>query len=561
MRKYLIILAALITVVAGCKKADLQKSNPNAPLLSSLKTKTGLEYFALGIFYKSGSVFDLPLFFNFTMGDEQISSVGNFGLRYQQQVNTITLPAPYNNVVPNIFGVTQTQQLQSLNSFASDAAGSNTFQYLWDDAYGVNGQANILLNALSTTTVLPANEKATLQAWAYWWKGIAYSMLGSQYSEGIITDASDGSTNGNYVTHDAIITEANANFDKAIAILAKIPDGDGDYATALAAITPSFNAPDLNITPSSWIRNAYTMEARNILVNIKLKDMTAANWATVGALAAKGLVQGDQPFSRGMDPNSVNDMTEGTQGHPFLWNNNDVNPGWTYTSERFVQEFKTSDGLPVTVTATIDDSTGTGNRIITASNVIDKRFANGVEMLATPVVNIRSRGIQFGSRWTPRNIESGGYWTTAKHKGQDLYCGSWEENTLMIAEVDINTGNIDGGLALVDAVRAAQGAGLPTVSGKGLSLAQAKEELRQERRIALCLRGTAFYDARRVGFTTPKANGGGRANAIVLVPNSFTNATGPVPLPCFIDYNYMDYWDAPVDETAYNAPTKPITSN
>ncbi|MDP9080162.1 MAG: RagB/SusD family nutrient uptake outer membrane protein [Bacteroidota bacterium] len=555
MKKYLLILA-LVVAGAGCKKADLQLNNPNSPTLASLKTKTGIEYYALGIFQKSNAVFDLPFFSSFIMGDEEISSVGNFGNRYQNQVTGITLPAPYNVTVPNIFGVTQTQQLQSLNNFAADAAGSNTFQYLWDDVYGVNGQANILLNALSTSTVLPANEKATLQAWSYWWKGIVYSMLGSQYSKGIISDAADGTTNSTYVTHDAIITEANANFDKAIAILSKIPDGDVDYKAGLTAVTPSFNAPDLGITPAMWIRNCYTMEARNVLVNIKLKDMTAANWATVSALAAKGLVKGDQAFSRGLDPNGVNDMTAVTQGHPFLWNNNINNPGWAYTSERFVQEFKTTDGKPVTVTSSDAD----GNILV--SNVADARFAKGVLVLPTPVVNIRSRGIQFGSRWTPRAIEDGGYWTTGvAHLGQHLYTGSWEENTLMIAESNIHTGNIEAGLALVDKVRTEQGAGLTAVAGKGLTLAQAAEELRQERRIALYMRGVGFYDARRVGFTAPKSAGGGRANAIVLVPNSYTNTTGPVPLPCFIEYNYMDYWDVPIDETAYNVPTSKTSAN
>jgi len=555
MKKYLFLLA-LVVVGAGCKKADLQLNNPNSPTLASLNTKVGLEYYSLGIIDKSGAMFDLPFFSSFLLGDEEISSVGNFGNRYQGQVTGITLPAPYNKTIPNIFGVSQTVQMQSLNNFAADAAGSNTFQYLWVDCYNINGQANILLKALGASTVLSANEKTTLQAWAYWWKGIAYSMIGSYYSKGIINDSADGATNNNYVAHDAIITEANANLDKAIALLAKIPAGDPDYTAALTVITPSFNAPDLAITPAMWIRNAYTLEARNVLANIKLKDMTAANWATVSGLAAKGLVEGDQAFSRGMDPNSVNDQTAGTQGHPYLWNNDNNNPGWAYTSERFVQEFKTVGGAPVTVTSSDAD----GN--VLTSNVLDKRFAKGVKLLATPVVNIRSRGIQFGSRWTPRAIEDGGYWTTGSaHLGQFLYAGSWEENTLMIAEADIHTGNIEAGLALIDKVRTEQGAGLAPVAGTGLNLAQAAEELRQERRIGLYMRGIGWFDARRWGVTAPKSEGGGRANAIVLVPNNLTGLSGPAPIPCFIEYNYMDYWDVPIDETAYNVPAGKVSGN
>jgi hypothetical protein len=64
-----------------------------------------------------------------------------------------------------------------------------------------------------------------------------------------------------------------------------------------------------------------------------------------------------------------------------------------------------------------------------------------------------------------------------------------------------------------------------------------------------------------MGITAPKSQGGGRANAIVLVPNSLTGLTGPTPLPCFIEYNYMDYWDVPVDETAYNVPSGKVSGN
>lgn len=533
MKKSIITLAALALLASSaCKKSGLQQNNPNAPTTASLKTKTGIEYYALGVYQQSGAVFDLPFFFNFTMGDEEISSVGNFGLRYTQQVTGITLPPPYNITIPNIFGVSQQTQLESLNNFSADATSSNAFQFLWQDAYQVNGQANILLASVNDPALaLPASEKSTLQAWAYWWKGIAYSQIGSMYIKGIINDNADGKTNNNYVDHSAMITAANANFDKAIAILKGISDGDTNYASTMVALTPSFDVTPTKITPSMWVRNIYTYEARNILLNTKVKDLTPTILSQVNDLASKGLVSTDQAFVRGMDPNSVNDQTAATQGHPFLWNNYQNNPSWAYLSERLIQDFKPGDN----------------------------RFAKGVATLPTPVVNIRSRGIQFGSRYTPVAIENGGYWTTADAKaGKHLWAGSWEENALMLAEVQIRNGNIDAGLTYVDAVRTAQGAGLAAVAGTGLNQAQALEELRRERRIGLCLRGVAFYDARRWGVTAPKSQGGGRANAIVLVPGNLINSPTYQALPCFIEYNYMDYWDIPVDETAYNVPTTPI---
>jgi hypothetical protein len=125
---------------------------------------------------------------------------------------------------------------------------------------------------------------------------------------------------------------------------------------------------------------------------------------------------------------------------------------------------------------------------------------------------------------------------------------TWEENELMKAEAKINSSDIDGGLSAVDAVRANQGAGLAAVSGTGLTLAQAKEELRSERRITLAFRGLAFYDARRWGVINAIGSGGGRTKAVVLDNSDHlnTNAT--------INYDFLDYWDVPDNELAYNPP-------
>ncbi len=60
---------------------------------------------------------------------------------------------------------------------------------------------------------------------------------------------------------------------------------------------------------------------------------------------------------------------------------------------------------------------------------------------------------------------------------------TYDENQLMRAEALMYTGKIEDGLALIDEVLKAQGAGLTAVAGTGLTLAQAKEELRRERRI------------------------------------------------------------------------------
>jgi hypothetical protein len=540
MKKLITVFTLALILMAGCKKSQLQIYNPNSPTpASALTTQGGLEEFALGLWTKTntgGNLLMYSLVIHSIMGDEQYAPVGNYGWRYANQVNTITLPAaaPYNGiVVPNVFGVTQQVQLKSLNNLVSAVANaSDVLIYEWNLGYLVNGEANQLLTAIGTNTVVSANEKTVMQAFAYFWKGLCYSRLGSMYLSGVINNNTDGTTNGNYVAHDALITEANADFDKAIALLTPLSATDATYTSTMKVINPAFcifptNAPMM-------IREMYTYEARNYLVNHKVATMTATDWATVKALATKGLIAGDVAFAEGMDPAGTSDLS-GTQGHVFEWDNFVGNPGWTYMSERFVQDFKPGDA----------------------------RFTKGAALIGSAGytgaadVNHQSRGIQFGTRYVAALIEKGGYWATNTHQGAVQFAGSYDENALMLAEANIRTGSIDAGLAFVDQVRSANGAGLTAVANTGLSLTNALEELRKERRIALYLRGLAFYDARRWGVTAPASAGGGRANANVLVPNSIfqsANSSGSTLVPCFIDYNYMDYWDVPATEFSYNMP-------
>ena len=64
----------------------------------------------------------------------------------------------------------------------------------------------------------------------------------------------------------------------------------------------------------------------------------------------------------------------------------------------------------------------------------------------------------------------------------------------------------------------------------------------------------AFYDARRLNITAPAASGGGRQNAIVYLPASLLGTPTDEVRPCFMEYNYMDYWDVPANELDFNAP-------
>lgn len=544
MKKNILYFIFLLVLFAACKKSDLQLLNPNQPTSAALTTEAGIESFAQGLFQKwmanvpgegSTNIMDIALEIQSNMGDEDFVPWANWGLRYPANITTVTLPAPYNTVVKNPSGYDQNGILKANNS--RQAGESNAIQYEWNVCYFMNSQANLLLKALDDPALKfsgnATDKKNLLTAWAYWWKGFAYSRIGSVYIAGVINnEAATGITNGNFADHNAIITEANANFDKAAAILTGLTRS-ADYDQVFQSIVPSFNLNTSIISPASWVRQINTYKARNYLVNHKVAAMSAADWTEVTALAGNGMIAGDSSFMFGMAPGATNDLS-GNFFHPFAFHS--YSNGFAWVSERLIQEYKQGD----------------------------QRFKKNFDTIpGSPVVNVRNRGIQFGTRWNVTDIENGGSYATDNSIGAVSIGGTWEENTLMIAEAKIRTGSdIDGGLALVDQVRDAQGAGLPHVANTELTQPQAIEELRRERRVALYLRGLAFYDARRWGVTAPAAAGGGRANADVLVPGSLINGTSAAILPCFIDYNFVDYWDVPQNELDFNtaapnsAPTK-----
>jgi hypothetical protein len=61
------------------------------------------------------------------------------------------------------------------------------------------------------------------------------------------------------------------------------------------------------------------------------------------------------------------------------------------------------------------------------------------------IVNVRSRGIQFGTRYIPTYIENGGSFATIEQMGYCPIAPTYEENALMIAEADIYLGSISQG--------------------------------------------------------------------------------------------------------------------
>jgi starch-binding outer membrane protein, SusD/RagB family len=523
----------IITVVAftSCKKEILKLINPNQPTPQlSLKTESGVTNFALGLINKQlGFVINAGVtnlkaaadIHHSIMGDEQFSPFGNYGMRWSNQVFKVTLPG--GTVVTNPFGVTQKESIQGFNS--RQAGDRNVFQYEWAFCYFYIAQTNVLLNALEDPELSfsgdAATKKALLKSWALWWKGYAYSRIGSMYIAGVINNNTDGTSNGNYVTNQAIISEANKILDEAASILSSITP-NSDYNTLFRTITPSYNAPGDIVTPAMWVRHINTLKARNLLANKKVSAMTSSEWAQIITLTNNGVLPTDKFFQQGMTLDGNNDVI-GSFFHPYVLIGEAVQ--FAYVSERFIQDFKPGDA----------------------------RFTKNFYLNPSPLpANIRSRGLQFGTRWSVKNIEDGGSFATAKNNGLVSVAGSYEENALMAAEALIKTGLIESGLRIIDNIRAFQNSALLPVAGTGLNEVQAIEELRRERRIALFMRGLAFYDARRWGITAPVSQGGGRANAVVYLPASLVGGANDDVRNCFMEYNYMDYFDVPLNEVDFN---------
>jgi hypothetical protein len=529
--KFLIGILGVTLGIVSCKK-DLDISNTNQPTPQSAQNENGVVSLAQGSIYRNG-FYDVKYYdgvygrfwpgaigFHELMGDEVGAEAAN---AYMNQIgcpNKVTLDN--GTVVTNPSAInTQYALLRAVNINAQQ--GSNPTYYEWAYMYNMITAANSVIEIANNTTFTgsgASTKKATVLAWAYWWKGYAYARIGSIYYAGLIQNSTttSASTNGNYVTKEAIITESNANFDKAATQLAAATSAT-DYSTTLGALIPSFLQKGKGgiLTTAMWLRNINTMKARNILVNTTKSAMTAALWTSVLTLVNNGITSTDLIFTARTDANgdflgsggSVADKIQSTGSAT----------GTYKLSERWVQEFRAGD----------------------------KRMANNVRTLSAVGIFNTDRGNIFNTRYSLTNGGSGmpgviTYSNTNAGANEITLAGTYEENELMKAEALIQTGQTDLGVQSIDKVRAYQGAGLAAV-GNGLTQAAAYEELRRERRIGLAFKGLSFYDARRWEIIAPDKS---RTGCVVL------SSTGAVSTSATIVYGYLDYWDVPDNELAYN---------
>ena len=535
----LICTLVLTITIVSCKK-ELDVKNENQPVPASALTEKGIQAFAQGGIYRNGFV-DLKhsdgiygffwsgaIGFHEMMGDAIGVEAANAFINQLGCPDAVTLDNGTVVINPNS-PTKQYDMIRSVNQNANQ--GQNPLYYEWAYMYSMISSCNFILENVDKIefSVDVPTKKATLKAWAYWWKGFAYARVGSMYFAGLVNNTSF-STNANYVTKEAIIIESNKNLDSCSVAL----DGVVNTAVHTAILTvliPSFCQVGKGgaLSVADWKRNINTLKARNILVNTPARSMSAAQWTSILSLTANGVLTTDRVFTG--RSNATGDFLSPTTGTVASRVQNALAGGNTYKlSERLVQEFKTGD----------------------------RRLSNNMAITTTWIGN-SDRGNSYNTRY---RLISGGlgmagvkvYTNTVAGAEEIFLASSFEENALMRAEALINTGSIDAGLALVDSVRRFQGANLAAVTVTGLDLANAKEELRRERRCALPFIGLSFYDARRFGFIDPVSAGGGRSGCVVI------SKTGVLNTNAKIDYRFLDYWDVPDNELAINPPAAASTA-
>ena len=542
---YILAVAVIMLVSSACEK-QLDVKNPNDPTFGgNVTTEGGIAAYAKGSVYWNGfnygngwlgdSYFSLPWGYRELMGD-----VVGGGQGSNNQTTTMGVPdsfvadpsnaaaTTFTNASPQATGI-----IRGFNDPASTANGNNALYYEWTSMYAMINGCNTALEILPTITTLSADKVKTVQAWCYWWKGYAYAQLGSMYYAGLINDKS-ATINNKYVDHNALIAESDKQLKLAQTTLSGI-GSQGDYTSMMTQLIPSQNQTGLGGAPTTaqFIKSINTLLARNILVNrlapfvngstsasiskASIAVISAADWAAITTYCNAGIGQGDNVFTgRSSSSNSFFSATAGTVASIAAASNQNT----TYkVSERLVANFGTGDARLANFVTTDGIFYGDANTNTTRYSLVD-----GVTKgLKVPVLGSKQPG------------------------GIEVYIGpSYEENALMLAEAKIRTGDVAGGVTLINTVRTYQKSGVAALA-TSISATAAFTELTKERGASLAFRGLSWFDARRWGWTYSTANGGGRYGATLIYNKVvYTNAK--------INYNFMDYWDVPTDETGKNAP-------
>lgn len=535
----------LTFIMVSCKK-QLDVGNPNAPTLGqNVADLNGLIALSKGGVYFNGfrdgmgwlgdSYFNLPWTYHELMGDNLCGGEGSNN-------QTTTMGVPDYLILDNGSKLTnpspQVAVIRSFNNRSATGEANNALYYEWLSMYNMNSAMNTVLDQaekLSASGKINSEQLKTIQAWAHYWKGFAYAAIGTMYYGGLIIDKAFEKSS-DFVSHVAIINASNAQFDLTVGLLPGA--ATADYTNVLTNLIPAHCQVGKGgvLSPAQWKATINTMKARNILLNhlspfvngnpastitgSSITPMSSADWAAVKSLTDAGIGANDLVFTgRTVETNSFFSTNGGSVGAYVTGKNTTTGEK---VSERLIQNFKSSD-----LRLTTNFNTATS-------------FTNAYSF------STRWSLSDGGARW-PNGAYAYGTRTIGAY--ELFISGSYEENALMNAEARIRTGDINGGVAIINAVRTYMGAGLPAL-GNGLTITQALTELTSERRVALAFRGLSFFDLRRWGWTYDISKGGGAYGQVFVYSGSGGGLT--INSNVKVNYNYMDYWDVPGDETELN---------
>ena len=539
----------VIAIASSSCKKQLQIGNPNSPTVAgNVANESGLISLAEGGVYENGfadgdgwlgnSYFSLPYGYMELMADNIGADASN------NQITTVGYPTYFimddGTKVPN--GSPSVSILRAYNILGG--SGNNPLFFQWQNMYALNAACNQVLQILPSIKFGgdATSRMNTVLAWCYWWKGFAYSQVGTMYYSGLAQDDLTNKTNNHYLPKDSILARSNYYLNLAATTINGI-SSSSDYNTILGELIPApYQVQNGGVlTPTMWIHNINSLLARNIIDNglapyvngnpnasitkASIGNLTSDDWNNIVTLASNGIQSGDYVFTaQSTATNSIFSAGGGNVAANTTGNNISA----TFKiSVRFVANFKPTDKR--LAQNFWQGSTYNNPFYGTPYNIADSlsQSTNGVAIMGSKLV--------------------GGY---------QVYIGpTYEENELMLAEANIRLGNIATGLSHVDNVRTYQGAGVAPVSGTVTTLAGAMAELTSESRVALFGRGLSFYGARRWGWIYDISNGGGQFGQLLY------NADGTWDTNVTVNYNFMDYWDIPADETQLNPPgagTSPI---
>ena len=204
----------LLLAIFGCQD-QLDVPNPNSPTPESARSEQGIISLAQGGLYAQNA--------------QRLQGIVNFHELMGDAVGTAFVPVELytpdritlddNSVLLSMNKNGQKQYLRDTNI----PSVGNAFFDEWYLMYSLNGSMNAVLENVDIIA-MKNGKRNTIKAWAFFWKGFAYSRIGSMYYAGIINDQFN-KVNNKYVSKEDILIEAEKNFYRADTTLNRIAGG------------------------------------------------------------------------------------------------------------------------------------------------------------------------------------------------------------------------------------------------------------------------------------------------------------------------------------------------